>query len=48
MTCTSCQDEFSHWELEPGENQPPRMSGGVLCRSCFDDNAEERRAEEGE
>ena len=39
--CGNCGDDFLDWDLEPGENQPPGMPGGALCRPCWDVLAKE-------
>ncbi len=47
--CSNCSVRFEEWELQPGENQPPGMlGGGMLCRPCWDDAAEEAWAAERE
>lgn len=43
--CGNCGDDFLDWDLEPGENQPPGMPDGPLCRPCWDRFEAEERAD---
>ena len=42
--CENCGNEFTDWELELGENQPPGMPVEI-CRECWDRIAAEKLAE---